>query len=197
MGIDQYLKLGEIIATLLVAGVGLYLANNYRQQVRQKTTDGRIESYKKLWEITQVASPMRKNSWHEGRYKGLLSYDERKALYASMTDWYYREGNGIFLGDSTRRMYLNAKYNLLCPMEELRPKELKERLQKLNKDELHAARADLCIRQLSLLRHRLRVDLQVFGSAFFNKINEDDKLFLSFCGEDWNKKHWKSKPGVF
>jgi len=193
MEVNETLKLIEIIATLFVGIVGLYFANNYRRQIRQKTTEGRIIAYGKLWEITKIATPMREKNWHEGKYQNLLTHDERKELYKAMTDWYYEKGNGIFLGDTTRRMYLSAKHNLLCPEDEVLPVEVSESLKILSKDKILKKRSELSIRQLSLLRHRMRADLEVYGSAFFGELTIDDKQFLNHCGENWRKKHWKGK----
>lgn len=174
------LKLIEILVTLFLGVVGLYLANNYRRQIRQKTTEGRINAYQKLWSLTKVIAPMRKHAWHVGEHIGPLTLEERTTLYDSMTDWYFE--NGIYLGDSTREIYLTAKRNLLCPDEELLPKGLKKDWIGKPKEEQLKGRSNLSIRQFSLLRHQMRIDLAVYGKPFFRgKLDENDKLFLEHC----------------
>jgi hypothetical protein len=187
---EQALKLIEIGVTLLLGIAGLYLANSYRRQVKQKTTDGRIGAYSRLWEITEVATPMREKSWHVGKPRGPLTLDERKELYKDLTDWYYQNGNGMFLGDSTRRIYLNAKHNLICPDDELRPAGLSSAIKVDDEDQRSKRRGDLSTRQLSLLRTRMRLDLEVYGATFFGTLTREDQIFLEHCGEDWRKKPW-------
>lgn len=188
-----FTDLFTILIPLLLSATGLYLAHNYRRQVRQKTTEGRIAAYSKLWEITKIATPMRQRNWHKGEHQGIFTLEERAKLYKKMTNWYYENGSGIFLGDETRRMYLNAKNNLLCPIEDLKPKTLIEVFKDLNGDKKLEKRSNLSIRQLSLLRHQMRVDLAVYGSAFFDTLTKEDKQFLTYCGVNYHKKHWKDK----
>lgn len=186
---EQMLKIIEISVTFFLGIVGLYFAYNFRRQVKQKTTKGRIESYSKLWEIMKTATPMRDRSWHEGEFKGPLNPDERKQLYKEFTNWYYEGGNGMYLGDSTRRMFIHAWHNLICPDQELRPSTL-FRVEKGQEKMDQKKRGLLSIKQLSILRHRMRADLEVYGTTFFEELTPEDESFLEFCGENWRRKPW-------
>lgn len=187
------LSIIEILSTLgpiFLALVGLYLANNYRRFIKQKISSARIVSYGRLWELTAVAAPMRKKAWHIGKGTGFLSLEERKELYAATTDWYFSEGNGMFLGNSTRNMYLIAKHNILCPDAELKPESLAKKVLEIPELEREKKRSELTTRQFSLLRHKMRVDLAVYGSSFFDSLNQEDRAFLKHCKEKWWADYW-------
>jgi hypothetical protein len=183
----------KILVTIFLGIVGLYLTHSYRRQVKQKTADGRMKSYSELWEITGVASPTRLKEWHVGTPRGPITEDERGSLYVEFTKWYYRSGNGMFLGDGTRRLYLATKENLICKDSELKPPKLYDALQKLSEEQRSAKRGEMSIRQLSLLRARMRADLEVYGTLFFGELQNEDKEFLEYCGENLSKKPWSSQ----
>lgn len=192
------MKTFEIVVTVILgfAGlgvtlIGIFLTNNFRRQVKQKTADGRMKSYSELWAITGVASPTRLQKWHEGTVGGSLTREERVNLYVEFTKWYYRCGNGMYLGDGTRSLYLKSKDNLICPDSELQPSTLGDELKKLPEEHRSARRGEISIRQLSLLRARMRADLEVYGTLF-RKLESEDKEFLQSCGENLNKEPWSS-----
>jgi hypothetical protein len=182
-----------IFITLILGGLGLYLTHSLRRQVKQKTADARMKSHSELWAITGVASPTRLKEWHVGTPGGPLTREERDNLYVAFTEWYYRNGNGMFLGDGTRSLYLATKDNLICPDSALKPSRLYDALQKLPEEQRSEKRGKMSIRQLSLLRARMRADLEVYGTLYFGELQVEDNEFLEYCGENLNKKPWSSQ----
>ena len=51
-------------------------------------------------------------------------------------------------------------------------------------------RGERSIRQLSLLRTRMKSDFRVFGIPYGGELKESDKEFLRHCGEKLWKKPW-------
>lgn len=179
------------IGTLLLGIAGLYLTHNLRRHIRQRTADSRMSAYAELWEIMLLARPTRLHKLKGEELHGPLILDERTKLYQLLTEWYYKQGNGMFLGDNTRRLYLTAKTNLVCDDSELKPESLHTELkQQESKEEIQQLRGKWSIWQLSLLRTRMRADLEVYGPLFVGTLSDHDKQFLTYCGEDWRKKPW-------
>lgn len=180
----------QILVTLFLGGVGIYFAHNYIRHLKMKTIENKIVAYKRLWSILKMSSPMRKKDWHFGKYTGLLTLEERQSLYKKMSSWYYDDGNGIFLGDSARKMYLNSKQNLLCSFDELKPAVLQKNI---NRDifKTDQYRSDLAVEQLSLLRHMLRTDLAVYGNVHFKEMSKLETLFIEGCGESLKDQQWR------
>ncbi len=193
MTTQDFIRILDVLVTIFLGIVGLYLTHSFRRQVKQKTADGRMNSYSALWEITRVASPVRLKKWHADETRGPVTVEERTQLYAALTDWYYEHGNGMYLGDGTRRLYLTAKDNLICPDEALKPAKLSAIVRQLPADQRAEKRGELSIRQLSLLRARMRADLEVYGTLFFGELQEDDQDFLRYCGQDLRRKPWRSR----
>jgi hypothetical protein len=71
---------------------------------RVRIAEKRLPSYRELWELTQPTTKSRKEE---------LSMAERKDLYQRLCGWYYEKGNGIFLSNTTRELYLSAREDLL------------------------------------------------------------------------------------
>ncbi|HSE43237.1 MAG TPA: hypothetical protein VLH08_20935 [Acidobacteriota bacterium] len=184
-------KIAEVIVTLFLGILAFIFTQSFRSQIKQKTVDRRLEAYPALWEYTWIAAPTRMKSWHRGEQKGPLTLAEREQLYTQFTKWYYEKGNGIYLSDRTRRLYLTVKDNLICPDEELKPTELYIIIKKLPAEERSKKRGEISIRQLSLMRARMRADLEVFGSLFFGELRDEDKFFLEYCGENLQQKPWR------
>ena len=108
---ENWLAAAYGLLNVLLVGVGLYLAHNL--------VDRRLDSYTRLWDLMKVAGP-----WRIESKLGPMSVQQRKELFDSMTDWYYSSGNGMMLTRETREIYLNAKFNLICDDEKLRPETL-------------------------------------------------------------------------
>ena len=71
---------------------------------RVRIAERRLPSYRQLWEITQPTTKARKAD---------LSMPAREKLYEKLCTWYYQEGNGIFLSNKTRDLYLSAREDLI------------------------------------------------------------------------------------
>lgn len=57
-------------------------------------------------------------------------------------------------------------------------------------------RGRLSSRQLSLLRSRMKANLEVYGSTYHNKLDDDAKVLLIWCGEVLSAKVWRANlPG--
>ena len=88
-----------------------------RSEVEANVAEKRFAAYAALWATTKDASPMR---------GAPLTPIERSQLFNKLTDWYYDGGQGMLLTEPTRNIYLRAKKNLTCPIEELVPESLAE-----------------------------------------------------------------------
>lgn len=95
----------------VVAAVGLYLAHSVRRNTNLSIAEPRRAAYSPLWEMTGVAAPTRLDWWGDC---GTLSRTERLDLWVAMTDWYYKDGNGMLLAERSRDVYLNVKHDLVC-----------------------------------------------------------------------------------
>jgi hypothetical protein len=50
---------GQAVATVFLGLVGLWLAHNYRRQIRLKLAERQVDSYIRLWKLTASATPER------------------------------------------------------------------------------------------------------------------------------------------
>ena len=183
--------LNSILSLLLVA-IGLYFAHNFRRQLALKVVDRRVESYSRLWAIMEVSGP-----WRAESGRGPMSGEERRELYGKMTRWYFGDGSGMLLMPVTRELYLNAKFNMICPDDELRLDLHRDALREFVPEESQRRedwRGELSMKQLSLLRAQMRADLQVFGLIYAGGLEPLDKAFLRMANVDLNKPPWTS-PG--
>lgn len=149
-----------------------------------KLSETRLEAYSRLWEISGVAAPTRLDGWGDDGY---LLLDERRALWAAMTDWYYADGGGMLLTATTKDVYLNVKRNLICESSELRPAGLADRInEELRLPAGHELedklRGTLAIRLISLLRTQLKSDLAIYGATYSGKLNDYERFFLLHSG---------------
>jgi hypothetical protein len=125
-------------ATILLGGIGVYFSYNYRIQTRLKVLELRIEAYRKLFAITEPASPGRR-----GRGLG-LSAEEARKLGDEIHKWYYDNGNGILMPNRTRQ-------------------HLHWLLGALQGDPPVDSTSDALINEVSKLRTMLRQDVGVFS----------------------------------
>jgi hypothetical protein len=200
MTTDQWIEVSKAIitgvqavATIILTGVGVFLVHNWRRQLELKMVDKRLEAYSSLWEEMEIASPMRL----QGLERKPLSEKERFELYDKFTSWYYENGNGMLILSNTRNLYLQVKENLICPVEKFEPELSRKRLKKISwsTDRYDRLRGELSIRQLSLLRTRMKADLAIYGIYFFGNLTPEDKELLKACGEDLYNRPWGGKPG--
>lgn len=127
------------VVTLVIGGVGVYIANSFRLQTRIKLLEVRVEAYRKLFALTEITSPTRL-----GRGES-LSPEEAKVLGKAIYDWYYENGNGLLMPDRTR----------------LRLQSLQQKLQGAPQRRLPD---DPLLREVAHFRHALRRDIGVFAS---------------------------------
>jgi hypothetical protein len=185
--------IADIVVTAIVGLIGLYLAHSYRRQLKMRVEEKRLAAYAALWSKMSFTSPVRLTMW----IAQPLTREEREKLFKDFTAWYYENGNGMFLGDSTRSIYLRVKDNLICDIKYYEPPSIREKLCKLPPEEQERARGYLSIRQLSLLRNRMKADLDVYGLPYHVDLDEDDKALLEFCNEDLSSKPWVSRQHTF
>lgn len=124
---------------LVIAGVGWYFANNYRLQTRMKLLELRVEAYRSLFELTEISSPTRR-----GRGE-CLSKAEAAELGSAIYGWYYMNGNGLLIPNSTRKLLQNLQ-------------------QKLQGEPMRSTSPDPLLQEVSYLRSALRRDVGVFVS---------------------------------
>lgn len=181
----------DIIATLLLGIVGLYLANSLGRQVRvtrqTKAVEKRFEIYDELWKPMEVAAPM---SRHTGGT--VLPEHQRKPLYRALTRWFFEGGGGMVLGEPARTIYLRAKENLGAEdLDHLYPDEVRVCVQAAE-DSLEARRR-MAVRQFSLLRTAMRAELGIFGRVYGPELRPTDEAFLRSCGAQlWRRPWWRT-----
>jgi len=185
---QMVVNITNVAITAIISFVGLYLVHNIRRQNALRVAEKRLVAYTALWDKMSCASPVRLTEW----YAEPLTPEQRIKLFQAFTTWYYENGNGMFLGASTRTIYLRVKDNLVCPIECYEPASTRAKLQKMFREEQEAARGFLAIRQLSLLRNRMRADLEVYGLPYHVDLIQEDREFLKFCGEKLSSKPWAS-----
>jgi hypothetical protein len=171
-----------IAVTALLTIAALYYGQSLRRRIRAeveaKAAEKRFEAYAALWQKTKTASPMR---------NAPLTPGERSQLFQDLTDWYYDGGHGMLLTQQTRNIYLKAKKNLTCPVEELEPASFKEQVA-LEGD---AVRSTTSIDQLSLLRTSMRADIEIYTQPYDNELSPDDIEFLRACKVDLDRPPWR------
>ncbi|MGZ8919127.1 MAG: hypothetical protein ACXW0T_12975 [Methylobacter sp.] len=180
-------KIADVVVTLILGLIGYYLANSYRRKIALSVAEKRLAAYSALWNRMVIASPVRQSEWMDEP----LTSKERNELFKDFTAWYYENGNGMLLGGGTRTIYLRVKDNLVCPIDYYEPESIRTRLKMMSYEEQEKERGRLSIRQLSLLRSRMKADLEVYGPPYHNKLDDDAKAFLRWCGEDLTSKVWK------
>lgn len=186
---EQAVKIAEVVITLILGVIGFYLAHSYRRKIALSVAEKRLVAYSTLWSRMTMASPVRVSEWRDEP----LTREEREKLFKDFTAWYYEKGNGMLLGGNTRNIYLRVKDNLVCPIDYFEPESIRARLKSMSQEEQEKERGRLSIRQLSLLRSRMKADLEVYGPPYHNKLDDDAKALLRWCGEDLSSKVWNGK----
>lgn len=192
--------MNELIAaaTLIVTAAGLWFAYSYNRQMALKLSETRLEAYSRLWELSGVAAPTRLDGWGEDGY---LLLEERQALWAAMTDWYYANGGGMLLTATTKDVYLKVKHNLICESPDLDPEGLADRIKEALSPTGHelddrVIRGTLAIRLISLLRTQLKSDLAIYGATYSGKLNDYERFFLIQSGVDLRSRAWAKAAGI-
>lgn len=128
----------QILATLIIGGIGAYFSYNYRVQTRLKVLELRIEAYRKLFAATEIASPTRLGRGTQ------LSEEEAKKLGNDIYSWYYENGHGLLMPNRTRQHLQWLQRTLQGePVDDIAP--------------------DPIIGEVSKLRTMLRQDVGIFG----------------------------------
>ena len=100
------------LLAILLAIIGLWInrkLSEYKSdlehniQTKILIAESRLPAFTSLWDKTAATSPTREKS---------LGDVERKQLNSSLREWYYENGNGLFLTGELRDLYLNARKSL-------------------------------------------------------------------------------------
>jgi len=175
------------IATLGLTGAGLYFAHALRRRLKQQVEERRLDAYLTLWPVLRVAASTRSEGQWAG---GPLTDAERKDLFEATTDWYYGNADakayGPFLTARARRVYFEAKRNLVCPVDEIQPESNREQVKRAEEG-VDAARGTMSIRQFAIVRWVMRFDIQLHTDPYLQKLNQLDLDFLDSCDIDWRR----------
>ena len=93
----------------------------------------------------------------------------------------------MLLTEQTRDIYLTAKKNLTCPVNQLEPSSLAERVGGAG----DATRGAASIDQLSLLRTSMRADVEIYTQPYDQSLSEDDVDFLQAYNIDLGRPPWR------
>jgi hypothetical protein len=182
----------QVAFDYLLVLVGLYLANNFRRQLELKMVDRRAEAYKHLWSLMEETGP-----WRLELGRGAMTLSDRKSLYDRMTSWYF-SGDGMLLARTTREVYLNAKFNLVCPDQLLRLKNRAEWLagSPTVPGEREEWRSRMSMQQFSLLRAQMKTDLEIRGYTYQKCLEPREKAFLREARVKLWRKPWRSSRRI-
>jgi hypothetical protein len=175
----------ELAATIVLGVVGLYLVHSIRRQIAVRVAEKRFDAYAALWSALELASPLRQLTG-----EGPITPDERRKLYKCLTSWYYAKGNGMLLSETARNIYLRAKENLVCAVDDLKPESLRD--EALASDDPDAVRGWASMRQFSLLRTQLRGEIEIYTRPYGEPPSDADVEFLRLCRVDLKRQPWRS-----
>lgn len=181
VGVASAADWASVAVTLVLGVAGFRLALSVRKETQLRVAERRQLAYERLWALMESASPSAEP----------LNEAERRLLEEKLADWYYRSADGMLLMDVSRMMYHVVRRNLICPLDDLEPKESRQRLQQLTDGELERQRGLLAQRQLSLMRNQMIFDLQFFGKATRQVLDQEDTAFLEYCGITTSRKRGK------
>lgn len=163
----------QAVSTVVLGVIGLWIANNYRRQVRASLSLRVSEAFSRLWEISG-----------ETRFIKYWAIDEvaRKTVAAEMRDWYFKHGDGMYLTAVSRSMFFDIAETLEGNPENMHPESVRRQFEKLSQPDREKYLACVCRRQLSLLRTQLKNDLAVYDEgAMFSFLRPDEKELLADC----------------
>lgn len=172
-----------VVLAAMITGAGAYVGVSLRRQLRTRVSERRLIAYAALWQVTRKAAPSRQDS---------LTEAERMELFEEMTSWYYQDGSGMCMTSGCRNIFFKAKANLVALSDDLEP-TLRDYLAQAESEE-QSRRSNLAVSQLSLLRTRVRADLEIFGRWYRDQdLNDEERAFLKDCGEDISKYPWRPR----
>lgn len=191
---DQLLPIlvDKVAIGLLLLLVGLWInrkLSRYRSDLEERLdtksriAEARLPAYRKLWESTSPACPER---------AGSLALKDRKALISLLRQWYYDDGQGIFLGEHSSLLYLDALRTLeskeISPKIESQITEAFATLRVILKKEI-----GIYGRPVGLYRYRLvqtytiRIDIDIKADICTNFIELTREGVLTIRqGYEWN-----------
>jgi hypothetical protein len=161
--------------TTAITVVGLYLAHSFRRHQRLKIAERRMTAYSGLWQIMELARPIRLEKWDKA---GPLRREEARMLCDQMTTWYYESANGMVLTNDTKDMYVLAKKKLGAYSIATDPEWEHD--------------GEQLIRDLSLLRTQMKLDLDIYGVFYFDRRAEDEAFLceVGFNPKTWARPRW-------
>jgi hypothetical protein len=176
---------------VVTAGLGLaafWVGNSLKLRRRTElevvAIGKRWAVYEEFWSATKPAAPIRSGVEDE-----ILSPQARSELHTALADWWFDKGGGMVLGEPTRSIYFAAKHNLVCDLDELEPRSLREHVTRAG--DIERARSELSIRELSLLRTAMRADLGIVGRPYGRSLEPIDREFLRHAGARlWERPWW-------
>jgi hypothetical protein len=142
------LDVARLVVESIIGLLGLYLVHSFRRQQRLRIADLRIPAYQRLWELMKVAAPSRVT---DSTGAGSLAPEEARELHHSLWDWYWQNGNGMFLTDETQKIWAAALDRLRTYGEDGGIDPAEEGWRR--------------IVELSLLRTQMKRDIKVYGVA--------------------------------
>lgn len=183
------------VITVVLGAAGLYLAHSVRrrtnQQIQLNVADKRFTAYAALWTETKAAPGMRTLTG-----EGFLKPEERRRLADRLTEWYYEKGNGMFLSEETRKVFLEAKHNLIRPVELLTPESRRQMIEASPEAKKHQLWGEASLKQISLVRNAMRADFAIYTSPanakrMRKRLTSEDREFLLESGVDLNRRPWR------
>lgn len=173
----------QAATTAILAGIGLWLAHNYRRQVGLKLVERRIDAYMRLWAILAAASPTS---------TAPLDVVARHKLCGEMNRWYFDEGNGILMSTPARDLWVAVTANLTSPVSAMQPSSLAAELAGVDPAAAERRRGCVCISQASLLRHQMKADVNLHGGLYYYPVlRPADRRFLRSCGISSWRRPWR------
>ena len=174
----------QLAGTISLGLVGLWVAYNYRHQIRLKLAERQVDAYISLWKLTAIATPSRATP---------LDGPERQGLHEAMNDWYFNEGYGILVPVETRSVFLAYHSNLVCPVADITPVSLAAELAALPDADAQRRRGCVSMRHATLLRNQLKNDLFLHSRfvLYYNQLRSDDREFLISCGLPPERRPWR------
>ena len=166
----EWLKDG---ATVILAFVGLWLANSYRLRMRASLSSRITDAYARLWTATRVRHP-----------GDLVEPADRQRLVDAMQAWYFDDGNGIFMPVTTRRLFHEVIKNLKATdVAALTCSSTRQNFAALSPDELSVGLSCVAKRYMSLLRTQIKTDIAIHvPSSTLRYLRADEYEVLSTSG---------------
>jgi hypothetical protein len=155
----------EFLVGSFLALLGIYLTHSFRRQQNLRIAERRCAAYRPLWQVTKITRQSRHN---KADRSGLLTRGEGRKLRKDMLDWYYTDGNGMFLTRTTNELYTQVRMRLS---------------EYIVGDDDDVA-AERCMRDFSLLRQQMRLDIKTLSGrpSYWKDLDDGDRELLRDAG---------------